>query len=335
MRIIIHFNDLTGKIKGSDRSRLELAKRLSRNHEVIALANQVGNEKFPFEVVQMPKPKALAFYHYYLAEITLNPDVVITKTFFCDAPSLAIAHTGNVLKMFQEDSKWKKPVDWQVSKKVIELTMAKAGAVVARSAETAQELRELYGLDCLVIPNGVDTGYFKPLKLLRYTNRAMMAGTLSHRKGAEALIEIIRQTPGINWRICGDGPFRAELAKLPNAQVLGWVKSEQLVKEYNEAGLFVLPARYDPFPLVVLEALACNTPVVISQEVAVGGLVDEKVGYRVPVDDIEAYVGAVTEGINKDWGDEPRKNALAYDWDIITKSYEKVLLQLVRNKGGN
>lgn len=329
MRIVVHFNDLTGKIKGSDRSRFEIAKRLARNHEVIGLANNVGSETYPFQVIRMPKPKNLAFYHYYQAELALHPDAVITKTFFGDAPCIAIAHNGSVQKMFAEDSKWKKNEDWRLSKKVVELTMTYATALVTRTEDMAREIKEIYGIDSYVIPNGVDTEFFRPLNIAKDPKRVLMAGTLSPRKGIETLAKVIRITPELEWRICGDGPLKVLLNELPNVRTLGWLSPEKLLLEYNKAAVFVLPSRYDPFPLVVLEAMSCNLPVVISDEVTVGPLLDEQVGFRVPVDDAEAFADKLREALAGDYGDRPRNRALDYDWEVISGKYEGLLLEII------
>lgn len=331
MRIVVHFNDLTGKIKGSDRSRLEIATRLARRHEVIALANHTGAEELPFQVIKLPKPKALAFYHYYLEELKLKPDAVITKTFFGDAPSLAIAHTGSVEKMFREDSKWKKPEDWKVSKRVIELTMANATVLVSRTEGMAGEIKEIYGIDSVVIPNGVDTKLYRPLSLTRTPNRVMMAGTLSHRKGVETLAQVIAATPELDWRICGDGPLRKLLEPLPNVTLLGWLGPSEMAREYNQAKAFVLPSRYDPFPLVVLEAMACNTPVVISRGVTVGSLVDREVGRVVEIDDAQGFAAGVRKVVESDFADKPRKRSLDHDWKKITEAYEKILTDIANS----
>ena len=62
--------------------------------------------------------------------------------------------------------------------------------------------------------------------------------------------------------IVGDGPARADLeAKHPNALFLGKLEGEALASAYAGADVFVFPSRTDTFGLVIVEALACGTPV--------------------------------------------------------------------------
>ena len=65
-----------------------------------------------------------------------------------------------------------------------------------------------------------------------------------------------RQGDGGRW------PQRADLqARYPEAHWLGYRKGQPLIDEYAAADAFVFPSRTDTFGLVMLEALACGTPV--------------------------------------------------------------------------
>ncbi len=62
--------------------------------------------------------------------------------------------------------------------------------------------------------------------------------------------------------VVGDGPARASLRnKYPDVVFLGVRKGEQLARAYAGADVFVFPSKTDTFGLVMLEALACGTPV--------------------------------------------------------------------------
>lgn len=62
--------------------------------------------------------------------------------------------------------------------------------------------------------------------------------------------------------VVGDGPARAELmARHPDALFLGKLEGEALAAAYAAADVFVFPSRTDTFGLVIIEALACGTPV--------------------------------------------------------------------------
>jgi glycosyltransferase involved in cell wall biosynthesis len=101
-------------------------------------------------------------------------------------------------------------------------------------------------------------------------------------------------TPQIEERL------RQEVDQHPNVR---WINSmvpvEEIVQLYSHADVFVCPSVYEPFGLINLEAMACETPVVAS---AVGGIlevVEEDVtGYLVPPgrpDDLAAALRRVLD----------------------------------------
>jgi glycosyltransferase involved in cell wall biosynthesis len=72
----------------------------------------------------------------------------------------------------------------------------------------------------------------------------------------------------------GDGPQRVEIEERARAlgiadrvKILGFVNQSQLPETYRAADLFVLPSDYEPFGLVVNEAMLCGCPVVVSDKV--------------------------------------------------------------------
>ena len=63
-------------------------------------------------------------------------------------------------------------------------------------------------------------------------------------------------------RVVGDGPQRAELqARYPQVEFLGYRQGAALAEAYGAASVLVFPSRTDTYGLVMLEALACGTPV--------------------------------------------------------------------------
>ena len=78
-------------------------------------------------------------------------------------------------------------------------------------------------------------------------------------KNLEAFLAL--DLPGTKW-VVGDGPARAELQRrFPKAVFFGMKLGEELAWHYAQADVFVFPSRTDTFGLVMLEAMACGTPV--------------------------------------------------------------------------
>jgi glycosyltransferase involved in cell wall biosynthesis len=78
-------------------------------------------------------------------------------------------------------------------------------------------------------------------------------------KNINAFLEI--DLPGSKW-VVGDGPAMAKIKQqYPNVNYLGVLQQPELAKVYAAADVFVFPSKTDTFGLVLLEAMACGTPV--------------------------------------------------------------------------
>ncbi len=87
----------------------------------------------------------------------------------------------------------------------------------------------------------------------------MYLGRVSSEKNLEAFLDL--ELPGSKV-VVGDGPAAAALKKsYPAAHFLGYRTGEDLPRHLSAADVFVFPSRFETFGLVVLEALACGTPV--------------------------------------------------------------------------
>jgi glycosyltransferase involved in cell wall biosynthesis len=128
---------------------------------------------------------------------------------------------------------------------------------------TESHRRELahWGLEHLVVwGRGVDTERFRPApQTPRERPRLLYVGRVAVEKNIEAFLAL--DVPG-DKVIVGDGPARAELQRrYPGAIWQGYCHGDRLVAEYAAADVFVFPSRTDTFGLVLLEAMACGTPV--------------------------------------------------------------------------
>ena len=108
---------------------------------------------------------------------------------------------------------------------------------------------------------GVDTRVFYPRPLRESSAQPVFlyVGRLSSEKNIQAFLAL--ELPG-EKRIVGDGPLRQVLqSAYPQAHFLGYLHGQALADAYSAASVLVFPSLTDTYGLVMLEALACGTPV--------------------------------------------------------------------------
>ncbi|MEI8326082.1 MAG: glycosyltransferase family 1 protein [Betaproteobacteria bacterium] len=88
---------------------------------------------------------------------------------------------------------------------------------------------------------------------------SLFVGRVSYEKNIEAFLRL--DVPGTKV-VCGVGPLEQSLkARYPQVRWLGILPRDQLASVYAAADVFVFPSHADTFGLVLLEAMACGTPV--------------------------------------------------------------------------
>jgi len=137
-----------------------------------------------------------------------------------------------------------------------------ATAMMVATSALRNELEARGFKNLKIWSRGVDTDLFRPLvdASLDYPRPIWLyVGRIAVEKNIEAFLKL--DLPGTKVLV-GDGPARATLAKAyPQAQFLGARSGEALVEAYAGSDVFVFPSKTDTFGLVMLEALACGTPV--------------------------------------------------------------------------
>ncbi|MBV9328287.1 MAG: glycosyltransferase [Chloroflexi bacterium] len=162
-----------------------------------------------------------------------------------------------------------------------------------RLAETALDLQR-----GVVIPLGVDETLFRTTRSRGEPPYVLVLGRLHPKKGIESLVdvflEVSERLPEWNLVVAGDGEpeyvasLRAHVARLDahhRVVFRGWVQGQAKAAALAGAAVLALPSHQENFGLVVAEALACGTPVLVSTHV---NLADEiaaaNAGWVVPLD---------------------------------------------------
>ncbi|MDZ4764708.1 MAG: glycosyltransferase family 1 protein [Chloroflexota bacterium] len=237
------------------------------------------------------------------------------------------------------------------------LTCRRARLVFAISASTARDIVATLGISAAkveVIAPGTDRTVYRPLPPdeIAAFKRAkhlpdrfwLFVGTLEPRKNLPLLLEAYAALPAASRLplILGGGKgwdtapiFAAVERHGLQASVMfpGFIPPDDLPFWYNSAETFVYPSVFEGFGLPVLEAMACGTPVVVSDasslsEVARGA------GLLVPPHDVDAWTAALRRAADDfDWRTDARERGFAaadrYSWDVAAArtvaGYQKVL----------
>lgn len=155
---------------------------------------------------------------------------------------------------------------------------------VSRALTLAMEQMGMSASKLMMMPNGVDLELFHIRT--QTSARAVLGwpegptllsvGNLVKNKGHHIAIEALARLPGFRLAIAGDGPERHALETLASQisvssrlQFLGRVDQTQLAEYYSAADIVVLPSSREGWPNVLLESMACGTPVVATR---VGGI---------------------------------------------------------------
>jgi glycosyltransferase involved in cell wall biosynthesis len=113
---------------------------------------------------------------------------------------------------------------------------------------------------------------------------AVFVGRLSAEKGVHTLLDAWRALPDIRLKVVGDGPLRAQLeakAKGLNVEFTGRLERSHVAQVVGEASIAIVPSQwFEGFPMVVVEAFACGTPVVASRLGSLAEIVREGINGR-------------------------------------------------------
>lgn len=258
-----------------------------------------------------------------------------------------------------------------------------ADGIIAVSEQMRRDVVEAYGVQpekVTVIHNGIDPEFYQPTfddALLREYGIdpeipfVLFVGRITRQKGISQLIGATRLfNPDCQVVFCAGAPDTKEIA-VETEELMARLRedragviliSEMLPREkvkvlYSHARVFACPSLYEPFGIINLEAMACETPVVGSH---VGGIpeiiVEGKTGYLVPLvsvsrndfnpADPQAFQQAFADKVNQLLADESLATAMGkagrqrvlekFSWASIARTtyhyYQDVIARFEKEK---
>ncbi|MCG6966027.1 MAG: glycosyltransferase family 4 protein [Chromatiaceae bacterium] len=225
----------------------------------------------------------------------------------------------------------------------------KAGHMITVAGALKGYLRELGVADerVSVLRNGVDLVFFHPAdqraplrESLGYSARPTLlsVGHLIERKGHHLAIQAMTGLPDMDLLIAGDGPEEAALRQLVERLGLqgrvtftGRLSQDRLREHYQAADALVLASSREGWANVLLEAMACGTPVVatpvdgtpeVVASAAAGQLTDAR------------SAGAITAAVRRLFAALPeraatRQYAEGFSWDDTSRGQLEIFRRVV------
>ncbi len=130
-------------------------------------------------------------------------------------------------------------------------------------------------------------------------NVILALGRLHENKAFDTLMRAVARVPDTYLWLAGEGPLRSVLEDLaeelgikPRVRFVGW--RDDVPALFSSATLFVCPSRHEPLGNVVIEAWAQGLPVIATDSLGPGTLIDHmENGILVPVDDVLSLANAI------------------------------------------
>ena len=225
--------------------------------------------------------------------------------------------------------------------------------VICQSSEMREDLVKHFGLSwdkVVLVHNPVDTEaiqlYAKDGRCLLSKNgyNILAAGKLMYQKGFDLLLRSIPKVgnDNVHLTILGDGPEENHLKALCDELGLNDVVTfagfvDNPYRYMAQADLFVLSSRFEGFPNVVLEAMACGTPVVAFECPGdIGVIIEDGVnGWKVEAENISALGDTIEEALKTDWDRELIREGVERKFGVkrIVAEYEEVFLRVLGEGG--
>lgn len=258
--------------------------------------------------------------------------------------------------------------DWSMAQKKLKKRLfyhgrlarnLRGAAAIHFTAGREQELSQsrAQGRPGVIAPNGVDASAFASLPPKdafrgRHTNLTdqrivLFVGRLHPVKGLDLLIPAFARAQLENTCLVlvgsGSPAYVDQLKQLAVAKGIaervvftGMLHADEKLAAYVDADLFVLPSHHENFGIVVVESLACGTPVLLSDQVAICREIESAgVGHVVTIQDETAFRDGLSSAADQFFANDSLRQQCRpfvhsrFNWDTIAKGWRQTYLELL------
>lgn len=237
---------------------------------------------------------------------------------------------------------------YRIFRQPLQKRLERYAAVIGVSHPVVAAHSRYFETQWQIIPNGVDTDIFHPNGRGSGNETAnplalLFLGRLDPRNGLDVVLKampaILDAQPAARLVVAGDGPLRPVYERLARplgnqVKFIGHVNGER-TDHYSSADMYLCPTNKASFGITLLEAMACGTPMIVSDITGFRELVDGGAeALLVPKADVEAWARATLELAGDKqrrvaMGAAGRAKSLRYSWPVVAQEimavYRKVM----------
>ena len=285
---------------------------------------------------QMRKALRLGRYDIVHVHSPLTPVLPLLAIEEADCPVVGTFHTY-----------FERSLTYAVLGPYFQKRLEMMSAAIAVSNSTTVMLNKYFTADWQIIPNGIDTNLFRPDAPLppgmeRDVPTILFLGRFDPRNGLSTLIESFRRVKGrqrdAHLVVVGDGPLRDHYYRqargIRDIRFVGAVLDGR-PKYYANSTVYACPTTKASFGITLLEAMACETPIVCSDILGFRDVVaDGREALMVPSGDRDAIADALVRvlddpALGRKLGETGRANALDYSWSSVTSRVLEVYMSVL------
>jgi glycosyltransferase involved in cell wall biosynthesis len=220
----------------------------------------------------------------------------------------------------------------------MERSIREADCVIGNSKYVSQTIKDRFGIEAETIYDGVKQELFHPAKVMPEKREKLVvlyAGSFQARKRVELVIQEAAKWPSVEFRLAGRGEeeenYRAQVRQLNcrNVTFLGHLAQRDLAQEMQNADVFLFPSVLEGHPQVLGQAASCGLPAIAMEKYRPDFVVNGETGYLVKSENElsdKLRLLLTDQQLRMKMSAAAARHALQFDWDKVTREWEKVFV---------